>query len=507
VDMNRVAPILALLMLSSTIGGCLWWEEEEEIVIESGPFSFDQDMPITTWYHYAGSVSAPWAVDATDPEAVSAANITANLSGNSTPYFANATYYGTGFDTFEPTIGITGSGAIFFTNWNGLGDGTHIIRSRDQGQTWEDVGPFGMSDDQGQTPNSNDPYIYVDKFNDKLVKFDMHALTMMFVEYSTDDGETWSAPFPVEGYYAPQDHQSIASMPHQNALVGDVVYVYCINTGSPAAGAQCSRSLDGGHTWDPQRIGFPSNSFPQCSGLHGHVAGGIDGAVYRGNPSCEGPAVYRSLDGGYTWSEHTITTEVGMQQGWHAHEVATAVDDAGNVHATWISNDQMPWYAYSRDQGDTWSEPMMVAAPMVTESGFPTIFAGAEGRVVIGYIGEVNDVSANNTTVGGVGWGGYMAIMTDAFAENPLITSVAVNHPEDPLDVTSDCGNVRCGGFGDFIDVEIDDEGRPWIALAHNAAGFDEAVIGTLTEGPALYGELAYLAPLPPGGNSTLKMG
>lgn len=100
-----------------------------------------------------------------------------------------------------------------------------------------------------------------------------------------------------------------------------------------------------------------------------------------------------------------------------------------------------------------------------------------------------------------------MAIMTDAFAENPLITSMAVNHPEDPLDITSDCGNVRCGGFGDFIDVEIDDAGRPWIALAHNAAGFDEAVIGTLTEGPALYGELAYLPTLPSGGNSTLKMG
>jgi hypothetical protein len=100
-----------------------------------------------------------------------------------------------------------------------------------------------------------------------------------------------------------------------------------------------------------------------------------------------------------------------------------------------------------------------------------------------------------------------MAIMTDAFVENPLITTVAVNQPNDPLDVTSDCGNVRCGGFGDFIDVEIDDEGRPWIALAHNAAGFDEAIIGTLTEGPALFGDLAYLPVLPAGGNTTLMMG
>ena len=497
-----------MVILSSSLSGCLLWGEEEAEEGEgTGPFAFDEDIPSTTWYHYPGTVTEPWAIDATSPSAVSAANITANLTGANTPFFASATYYGTGWDTFEPTIGVTSSGAIFFTNYNGLGDGTHIIRSKDWGQTWEDVGPFGMSDDQGQTPNSNDPYLYVDKFNDRLVKFDMHALTAMFVEYSDDDGETWSTPFPVEGYYAPQDHQSIASMPHENAIVGDVVYVYCINTGSPALGAQCSRSLDGGHTWDPQRIGYPTESFGnQCSGLHGHVAGGSDGSIYRGNPSCEGPAVYASHDGGYTWSEHTITTEVGMQQGWHSHEVATAVDEGGNVHATWISTDMMPWYAYSRDQGMTWSQPMMVAAPGVNESGFPTIFAGDEGRVVIGYIGEVNDVENENAT-GGVGWGGYMAIMTNAFEERPLITSVVVNSPDDPLDVTSDCGNVRCGGFGDFIDVELDDAGRPWIALAHNAAGFEEAIVGTLTEGPALYGDIVALDSLPPGGNSTLKMG
>ena len=59
----------------------------------------------------------------------------------------------------------------------------------------------------------------------------------------------------------------------------------------------------------------------------------------------------------------------------------------------------------------------------------------------------------------------------------------------------------------DSIDIEIDDEGRPWIALAHNTAGFEEAIIGTLIEGPALYGELEYLDPLPEGGNSTLLLG
>ena len=502
--MQKLLTLVIAFLLTPVMSGCLEPEDKRTIVEEPSIFDFGRLNPITTWYHYAGTFSRPYAVDATNESAILDANISVDLTGNNMPYFTNATYYGTGYDTFEPTIGITASGAIFFTSWNGLGDGTHIIRSRDQGLTWEDVGPFGTVDeDSGQTPNSNDPYIYVDKFTDRLVKFDMHALASMFVEYSDDDGDTWSIPYPVEGYYVTQDHQSIASMPHPDAIVGEVVYVYCINTGSPAAGPQCSRSHTGGQTWDVQRIGYPFGT-PQCSGLHGHVAGGIDQTIYRGNPSCDGPAVYRSLDGGDTWTEHTITTEIGMQQGWHAHEVATAVDDGGNVHATWIGNDLMPWYAYSRDQGDTWSDPMMVAAPGVQETGFPTIFAGSEGRVVVGYIGEVNDIQTNATNSG---WSGYMAIMTDAFAENPLITSVAVNHPDDPLDTTSDCGNVRCGGFGDFIDVEIDDEGRPWIALAHNAAGSDEAVIGTLMEGPTLYGDLTYLEILPAGGPSTLLMG
>ena len=63
--------------------------------------------------------------------------------------------------------------------------------------------------------------------------------------------------------------------------------------------------------------------------------------------------------------------------------------------------------------------------------------------------------------------------------------------------------NVRCGGFGDFIDVELDDFGRPWIALAHNAAGTEEAVIGTLMTGPSLYGEVVQLPVLPVGGVSS----
>ena len=40
--MRRVASLLVLLMLSSTITGCLWWGDEEEVHFEEGPLVFDQ---------------------------------------------------------------------------------------------------------------------------------------------------------------------------------------------------------------------------------------------------------------------------------------------------------------------------------------------------------------------------------------------------------------------------------------------------------------------------------
>lgn len=483
----RAGVLFTLVLLSTQIlSGCFGDEPVKEVVEESTPL--DGLFSPTTWYHYPGAVNA--------------SNDTigyANLTGNSTPYPTIGTYYGIGDTTFEPTIGVTSTGGIHFSSFGGAGSGTMVYTSMDQGQTWTNMGPFNpILPDVGQVPSSNDPYIYVDKWTDRIFKFDMHALTAMFVEYSDDDGQTWSIPYSAEGYYSPQDHQSIASTLDVNGitLTGyDTVLVFCINTGSSAAGPQCSRSLDGGHTWDIQRPGYPIGT-PQCSGLHGHLAGSNDGAIYRGNPSCDGPAVYRSVDGGYTWTEHTITTEVPMQEGWHSHEVAVGTDEAGNLFASWISIDQMPWMAWSRDQGETWSEPMMVAPPGVNETGFPTIFAGEDGRVVVGYIGESEQ---------GGGWSGYMSVMTDAFADPPLITTVAVNAPDDILDATDDCGNVRCGGFGDFIDVEIDDEGRPWIALAHNVMG-EAGIVGTWVTGPALMGELRQLPEITPGGPHTVSV-
>jgi hypothetical protein len=95
-------------------------------------------------------------------------------------------------------------------------------------------------------------------------------------------------------------------------------------------------------------------------------------------------------------------------------------------------------------------------------------------------------------------------VITDAFNETPLITTVQVNAPEDPLDNASPtCGYERCGGFGDFIDMQIDAYGRPWLSLSHNPSG-DTGIMGTLMTGPTLVGNLSDLAMLPEGGAQTI---
>lgn len=433
----------------------------------------------------------------------------AHLAANNTPLRAVGGYNGIGTTTFEPSIGITKSGALFMSSLkraiNPTGgqvdEGTHVIRGTDQGRTWKDMGPFLGPTSTTQTVNSNDPFIYVDPWTSRVIDFDMCGTLSAFCEsYSDDEGATWHVQSIVTGEETALDHQSIAAAPAGEGAttVGyPNVLVFCVNRGSGTAGSFCSSSRDGGVSWTPLAPGYPVGT-QQCSGLSAHVHGAPDGRFYRGNPSCSGPAVYRSDDGGLTWSEHTIPAPKGVS----GHDVETAVDSADHVHAFWIGADGLPYEASSKDRGDTWTAPRMVAPLGVNETGFPAIAAGSDGRIAFAYIGAHVE-GGYKAKQDGANWTGYLGVMTDAFADDPLITTVAVNAPGDYLSHGA-CGNVRCGGFGDFIGVEIDPQGRPWATMAnnnHKQAG----IVGTLLEGPSLRGDsLVALPPIQLGGPKSL---
>ena len=476
-----MALLLVALMGLMPLAGCFGANETTDMTEEGNElFPFEDWLNGTTWYHYPGGINAM--------------NNTSFLTGENLPFYSQGTYYATGYSTFEPTMGITSTDNIYFTSYgNGPAGSTAIVQCTNMIEMTS-LSDFSCQNVYGPflpVANSNDPYVYVDPWTDRIMKFDMHALGGMTVEWSDDEGDSWVGPSLATGYSV-QDHQTIASSPY-GGILHETLWVFCINGNYPAP--LCSASQDGGLTWGPELPGAPVDC--QSGGLSAHIIGAENGNFYRGQIGCDGTgySMYKTDDGAITWTEHVLPTEVsGTADTWNAEEAQVDTDSESNVYAMWMGNDNMPYFSYSLDDANTWSEAIMVGPSHLEGTGFPVVIAGDPGKVAFGYVGTEGD---------GV-WHGYISVITDAFSPSPLITTVQVNAPDDPLDNASPtCGYERCGGFGDFIDMQIDAYGRPWLSLSHNPSG-DTGIMGTLTNGPTLLGNVTSLSPLPIGGTQTL---
>ena len=481
-NMKRMmkALFLTCIMATSVLSGCFGSEEEEVDVIDKGVFDFE--IGNRTWYHFPGGIDA--------------LENSSNLSGNNIPFYSTSSYYGIGMSTFEPTMGITSTGNLYITSWgNGNSGSTAIVQCSNMVEmtSISDYSCVDVYGAQPPVPNSNDPYVYVDPWTDRIMKFDMHALGGMTVEWSDDEGASWSLPYIATGYSV-QDHQTIASS-NMPALFHHTTWMFCINGNAPHP--LCSSSQDGGATWGPETSGAPVSC--NSGGLSAHLVGSIDGNFYRGNKGCtgDGYSVFRTTNAGISWTEHVLpTTETGIADTWNAEEAQVEVDSVGNVHAMWMGLDNMPYWSYSIDQGDTWSNATMIAPPInLSGTGFPVVVAGDAGTVAFGYVGETEGEDEI--------WNAYLTYATDAFSENPLFTTVQLNTNDDPIDIVVDCGYNRCGGLGDFLDIRVDAYGRTWFSLSHNIA--DMGIFATISSGPSLRGEnITMLPEMPLGGMQTL---
>ena len=287
-------------MLFPAFSGCLEAEDKRTIIEEPGIFDFGRDIPDTTWYHYSGGINA-----------LELSNT--NLSGANMPFWTQGSYYGIGLTTFEPTMGITSNDNLYMTSWgNGPAGSTAIIKCTGliEMKNLSDHSCENVYDPISPVPNSNDPYVYVDKWTDRIMKFDMHALAGMTVEWSDNDGSSWSPPTFATSYSV-QDHQTIGSSPYP-AFNLPTTWVFCVNGNweSPL----CSTSFDGGLTWSPEVPGAPLGC--NSGGLSAHIEGAENGNFYRGNVGCSGSgySIYRSTDGGFTWTEHPLPNRMSPRK-------------------------------------------------------------------------------------------------------------------------------------------------------------------------------------------------
>jgi hypothetical protein len=326
------------------------------------------------------------------------------------------------------------------------------------------------------------------------------------VSRSDDQGATWS-PSRACGV---ADHQSITGGPAppggELATGGypNVVY-YCAITGGMLADSStetgCLRSNDGGRLWkvtgDPA---FPPRTDPEgngwCDGGAGHATVGPTGTLYVPRGWCLEPYLAISYDEGTTW--HRVRLP-GPNLKPAAHEAGVGEDDDGNLYYSWVGADDRAWMAVSRDGGQSWPRRFDVTPPGVTNMSDVTaeMAVGEPGSVAMVFLGTE---APKEAPADKRGWNAYVVQTDEALAPDPRFLSAVQNDPAtNPLWIGNDCGALRCGNIGDFLDFVIWRDGTTWSALVdacpgqeNTCTGFDvhlprgEGVVGHVVGAPSL---------------------
>ncbi|HET6331640.1 MAG TPA: sialidase family protein [Polyangiales bacterium] len=354
----------------------------------------------------------------------------------------------------ESTLGITKDGNVFFAPAF-KNEGVGLLRSADFGASWQFVEP---KLENGSSHGRMQPYVYVDPTTDRIF-FATTASAAPMAMYSggfdlsisSDAGKTFTSSNLASDTF---DWIKIFAGPPRTSTTQNypnIVYASApspISTPIPIVSLvglapqyqSIYRSLDGGHSWE--RAATPSllaSDVPGCAASNEWViygAGAVDesGTAYLVVRRCRKLAVAVSSDEGSTWNLHEIPgvtlppfdTSNLLQIVANPNLLVTeqlAVDGAGAVYLAWIDAEGGLRFAYSRDAAQTWSTPVTVAAPEVTDVRYAGLATRGSGVLAIAYYGSTDGVKYN----------GYVTETSNAFDEEPLFMSVVLNDPADPL--------------------------------------------------------------------------
>ena len=396
--------------------------------------------------------------------------------------------YGTGTRAMEPSFAFARDGRILYQGWvlrddapGGAPPYPVVVRSADGGLTWEDVSPLGHV-------TTFDPVMLLDERTGRIFSANWLADAQPMgstLSYTDDAGDSWISS-PLAGYGF--DGQSLgAGPPVTSPTVGypNLVY-YCTGTtpgsSEPLTTPMCSKSLDGGLTFTPTG-GLPYPPMEE-SDLYAVWAGNPviapDGTVYVPKRHNGQPQVAISRDEGLTWTHVAVADNGSSSQANRA-----AIDAAGNVYYTWTAADHLPYVAYSRDGGATWSAPLSLKPQGLREAAIPRVAAHAPGRVAVVFLGStdspgqppyyafcnilLSDCSADRSYEQ-VTWNGYLVQIEDLFAADPVMRAGTVNDPALPLFTGGCSAEGACMANLDFIDVHFDAAGHAWGAFVDDCA-------------------------------------
>jgi hypothetical protein len=339
--------------------------------------------------------------------------------------------------------------------------------------TWTDVTP-----PQQQEVNE-DAILYVDPVTHRTFATGL-LVAGANQSFSDDDGTTWQqGTFPEP--HAP-DHETVASGPYAsppppNAGASGYPHAvyYCSQAVVQAVGSLCSRSDDGGLTWNPSVPVFGASS--PCGSISGHLKVGPDGSVYLPQLSCshpngnsgQGGAVSR--DNGQTWTYFSVPG-ISARPSNAGTDPSIGIGSKGAVYFGVENGNGHPLIAVSRDHGATWSTPVDVGASFgIQNTKFPEVVAGDDGRAAFAFLGTTTAGDDQSDKFAGV-WHLYVAETFD--------------HGKHWITVDGDPGNViqrgciwngggsnACRNMLDFNDIGVDHNGRVYVAFTDGCKNID----------------------------------
>lgn len=485
----------------------------------TGHVLFDHDHHASSGHGAVGALPKGFEVlqppsDPNDPSGQkgSGGRAVAHRSGGrriSTPAIARRApdarlFYVGGDIGLEPTLGVNRKGTVFYVAAKSGPFRSLVMRSRDDGATWEDVSPR-------LHVTTQDPYIWVDKKTGRL--FDVDFAAGLQVSYTDDEGESWTSSTVPQSWHT--DHQNLFAGPPPEGGTEPhgyphVVYLCSIGGGALAGlgtATTCSRSLDGGITFvptgEPAFYDGPNDDVGHfgvkghCGGETGHGFADARGSIYLARGWCGQPWLAISRDEGASWKRVQVADN-GMPaytDGIQEHEAGVVVDGSGNIYVVWTARNRLPYLAISRNGGKSFGNPMMISPPGLREASLPTIDIGDDGNLAVAYIGSTNAPGGKSPTGEGpkykkATWNGYVTITSDALTADPVFYTASINDPRDPL-VTGECPILRCQQQFDFIDVVIGPDGTPWTSMVDGCINGEcprlgLAVVGHLVGGPSL---------------------
>ncbi|NJC71709.1 hypothetical protein HC031_18570 [Planosporangium thailandense] len=313
---------------------------------------------------------------------------------------------------------------------------------------------------------SLDPILYTDHDTGRTFESQLAGKAALTC-YTDDDGRTW-VPTQGSGINSGVDHQTIGGGKYSASGLGgtplypDAVY-YC---SQDIADASCAVSRDGGLTYGPA---VPMYTLLDCGGLHGHVkVAPNDGTVYVPNKGCgANQAVAVSADNGLTWQVRKVPTSAPGDS-----DPSVGVGADGTVYFGYQNADGHPHVAVSHDKGQTWENDQDVGAALgIANTVFPAMVAGDADRAAFAFLGTPTGGNYQDTANFKGEWHLYVATTYDSGRTWSLTDAT----PNDPVQKGSICtGGTTCGNdrnLLDFIDVQIDKQGRVLVAYADGCTG------------------------------------